>query len=130
MQIIIESDKRPIVKATVNGLQAYFLVDTGASVNILDADRMKYFKFTKGRVIGTIIGSGGGSSENCLANNANVILAQTFPVYQWVTYSLGSVVDSIKAQTGIRIDGILGTPAIKQMEMKINLNDKIIKIGY
>ena len=55
-----ESEKRLIVEGLVNGKKAYFLIDTGASVGIIDHDQRKNYDLVVGRRYnGTIIGAGG-----------------------------------------------------------------------
>ena len=38
----LESDKRPIIKGKVGGKDAYFLLDTGASLSLIDDNTGKY----------------------------------------------------------------------------------------
>ena len=42
----ILSDKRPIIKISINGNDAYALVDTGASLNLIDDNQLKSFKIS------------------------------------------------------------------------------------
>ena len=53
------SDKRPIVRVTINGKDTAMLIDTGASINVIDQDVLKSFGIKKRSVMGTINGAGG-----------------------------------------------------------------------
>lgn len=49
-------------------------------------------------------------------------------VYQFAAADLEMVVQSIEHNTGIKIAGIIGAPAIKELGMIINLNKGVITI--
>lgn len=122
------SDKRIIIEAKVNTSSIKLLVDTGSSVNILDTAKSKKLDFKPGRLVGHLTNAGNTKIEAYIIKNMEVIIADTFKVYQWVTYSLEGIKQSIKQETGLEIDGILGLPAIKELEMGIRVNE--ITIGY
>ena len=54
------SDKRLIIEAKVNDKKAYLLVDTGASIGLIDNNKRKRFDLSVGREYnGTLVGAGG-----------------------------------------------------------------------
>ena len=54
------SKKRLIINATVNGYEAPFLVDTGATVGLIDRNRINEFRINQGpKYNGTLVGAGG-----------------------------------------------------------------------
>lgn len=122
------SDKRPIVRVTINGKDTAMLIDTGASINVIDQDVLKSFGIKKRSVMGTINGAGG-TVEMWHLNNCDVKI-EGIPVYQFVSGDFSNVIASIKEETGIKISGILGTPAIKSAELILNLSDNTVTIGY
>ena len=55
-----KSEKRLIIEGKVNGKTAYFLVDTGASLALMDYGQRKKYDLAVGKSYhGTIVGAGG-----------------------------------------------------------------------
>lgn len=54
---------------------------------------------------------------------------QGINVYQFAATDIEMVVHSIEHNTGIKIAGILGTPAIKELKMVIDLSRGIVTIN-
>lgn len=120
-----ESEKRLIVEGLVNGKKAYFLIDTGASVGIIDHDQRKDYDLAVGRRYnGTIIGAGG--------EMRNVRHCDTFVhikdrvVPQFLLADISGVVESIKRETGIEILGIISLPQMKMTNITLDCNDNLI----
>lgn len=115
------SDKRLIVEAEVNDKPAYFLLDSGASVALIDKDRKKEYGLKEGRRFeGTIIGAGG--------EMRNVRHCDTFVHFggkvipQFLLADISGVVKSIKKETGIEILGIISLPQMSMIGMNIDIN--------
>lgn len=124
------TDKRPIIEVTINGRKAYMLVDTGASIGVIDSLRLDEYGVGMGSSLGgTVTGVGGSQEEVRHTKNCTVDVGGV-KMYQFVTFNLSSVSDSIERETGIKISGIIGTTQIKMSEMKIDLDNGYIKIGY
>ena len=126
-KIYFESDNRPIVEVIINGVRTSMLVDTGSSLNIIDVNQLidlgikKRFKM---------------SSANAVFGNTTMwqllecdVRLQGFNVYQFAATDIEMVVHSIEHNTGIKIAGILGTPAIKELGMVIDLSRGIVTIN-
>lgn len=126
----VTSGKRLIVDFVVNGKTAPVLLDTGASISILDLSQRKEYGFdTRSKMGGQLTGVGGQASDAYFVKNLDMKL-QGLPVYQVVTSDLSGVVESIHQETGIKIAGIIGLPQIKELELKIDPDQGIVKIGY
>ena len=124
------TDKRPIIEVTINGRKAYMLVDTGASIGVIDSLRLDEYGVGMGSSLGgTVTGVGGSQEEVRHTKNCTVDVGGV-KLYQFVTFNLSSVASSIERETGIKISGIIGTTQIKMSEMKIDLDNGYIKIGY
>ena len=115
------SDKRLIVAAEVNDKPAYFLLDSGASVALIDKDRKKEYGLKEGRRFeGTIIGAGG--------EMRNVRHCDTFVHFggkvipQFLLADISGIVKSIKKETGIEILGIISLPQMSMIGMNIDIN--------
>lgn len=120
-----KSDKRLIVECDVNGKKANFLIDTGASVGLIDANQRKKYDLTKGpKYNGTLVGAGGELETTYICNTFAYL--ENKPISQFLLTDISTVVDSIKNQTGITILGIIGLPQMKFIGMNIDANDNQI----
>lgn len=115
------SDKRLIIEGIVNDKPAYFLLDSGASVALIDKDRKKEYGLKEGRRFeGTIIGAGG--------EMRNVRHCDTFVHFggkvipQFILADISGVVKSIKKETGIEILGIISLPQMSMIGMNLDIN--------
>ena len=115
------SDKRLIIEAEVNDKPAYFLLDSGASVALIDKDRKKEYGLKEGRRFeGTIIGAGG--------ETRNVRHCDTFVHFggkvipQFLLADISGVVRSIKKETGIEILGIISLPQMSMIGLNLDIN--------
>ena len=115
------SDERIIVEGKVNGKEAFFLVDTGASVGLMDENQRDDYGLVRGRKYsGTIVGACG--------EMRNVRHCDTFVHFggkvipQFLLADIGGVVKSIKKETGIEILGIISLPQMSMIGMNIDIN--------
>lgn len=120
-----ESEKRLIVEGLVNGKKAYFLIDTGASVGIIDHDQRKDYDLAVGRRYnGTIIGAGGEMRNVRHCDTFAFINGRAVP--QFLLADISGVVESIKRETGIEILGIISLPQMKMTNITLDCNDNLI----
>lgn len=126
-EIKSKSDKRLIVEGLVNDQVAYFLMDTGASVSLIDKNQRKdYDLLVGGKYNGSIIGAGGSVGTTHICNTFVNIGGKLFA--QFLLTDIESIVDSIEHETGIRILGIIGLPQMKFNGIIIDINDDMIII--
>lgn len=123
---LLESYDRPILEATVNGQSVYMLIDTGSSLNVLDIEMLTKLgiekRFRMNRVI-TL-----GAEHDIWHIRKAEISVKGRRVTQFIASDIKVIRESILQSTGIKIYGILGTPAIKQLGMIINLSRGIVTI--
>ena len=121
----LESEKRPIIKGKVGDKEAYFLLDTGASLSLIDQDKIKKYGLIQGRRYpGTIVGAGG-EIEDCYYCNSLVEIDGN-KIGQFILTDIDVVKQSIKRETGIEILGIISYPQIKYLKMVLTpCDDKI-----
>lgn len=115
------SDKRLIIEGIVNDKPARFLLDSGASVALIDKDRKKEYGLKEGRRFeGTIIGAGG--------EMRNVRHCDTFvefegkKISQFLLADIKGVVESIKRETSIEILGIISLPQMSMIGLNLDIN--------
>lgn len=126
----IVSDKRLLVEVEVNKHKAYMLLDTGASVSLIDVNQKKALGFDlRARAATSLVGAGGEAMGAFHTVNLDVRL-QGLPVVQFLTTNLSGIIDSIHRESGFKICGIIGLPQIKQLELKIDADNGIVTIGY
>ena len=104
------STKRPIVECTIGGKPAAFLLDTGASVAFIDRVFVNEYALVEGkRYHGSIVGAGGkmGGTRYC---NSLVDLPNGKTIGQFLLADISAVRESIKAEAGIDIVGIISWP--------------------
>ena len=123
---VLMSRDYPIIDVVINGTKTAMIIDTGADVNIIDTDYAKKFKVTVIPTLGVNIGSGKNfdvhetQSVKCTVKDRNVS--------KFIASDISYVFNPIHERTGIKISGILGTPAIKQLGMVIDLSRGIVTI--
>lgn len=116
-----KSEKRLIVEGLVNGKAACFLVDTGASVGLMDYDQRKDYDLEVGkRFNGTIVGAGGEMRNVRHCNTFLHLHGKQVP--QFLLADISPVVKSVKRETGIEILGILSLPQMGMVGMNIDVN--------
>jgi predicted aspartyl protease len=122
-----KSTKRLIIEGQVNGKAANFLIDTGASVGLIDDTQVKKYGLSIGkRFNGTLVGAGG---EMCNIKHCNTFVevgGKSIP--QFLIADIEGVVKSIERETGIKILGIISLPQMKMVGMNVDSNDNLIII--
>lgn len=117
-----KSDKRLIIEGLVNGKPACFLVDTGASVGLINYDKRKEYDLLVGRRYnGTLVGAGG--EMNNIRYCDTFVHFENKVIPQFLLADIDDVVKSIKRETGIEILGIIGLPQMKMSGLGIDAND-------
>lgn len=127
IQINSKSTKRLIIEGIVNGKASNFLIDTGASVGLIDDTQVKKYGLLVGkRFNGTLVGAGG---EMCNIKHCNTFVevgGKSIP--QFLIADIEGVVKSIERETGIKILGIISLPQMKMVGMNVDSNDNLIII--
>lgn len=115
-----KSDKRLIIEGRVNGKAAYFLLDSGASVGLIDDNQRRDYDLVKGkRFSGILVGAGGEiSARHC----DTFVEFEGKVIPQFLLADISGVVDSIKRETGIEILGIISLPQMGMIGLNIDIN--------
>lgn len=119
-------DKRILIPVKVNGKSVYFLVDTGASVALVDITKENELGFKLGKKLaGGIVGAGGEIAEVYHVKNLDVDF-NGHKIYQFVATNIDAVKQSIKRETDYEIFGILCLEQMKQLGMVIDTANNIV----
>ena len=123
---VMMSRTRPIIDVEINGHKAAMLIDTGSELTLLSKSILGVINAEKHITKTSAIGVDGTINiwevEDCSLSvkGVNVTSIQAT--------NLDATCESIEARTGIRVVGILGTPAIKELGMIIDLSRGIVTI--
>jgi len=123
---VLLSRDYPVIDVVINGKLTAMIVDTGADVNIIDTD---FAKKNGCNVIPTLdynIGAGSNLSVHDV-NNVNCTVKGR-QISKFITAEIKDALIPISIKTGIKISGIIGTPAIKELGMIIDLSRGIVTI--
>lgn len=126
MKVKSISDKRLLVESSVNGKKACFLVDTGATVGLLDDTQIRQYGLAKGsKFNGSLVGQGGAFDAPYRCNTP-VIAPNGKQMTQFLLSDIRSVRESIEQETGKTILGIIGLPQMRMANVLIDvINNEI-----
>jgi len=117
---------RPLMEAFVNGKKCAMLIDTGSAINILCTSKLSRYGVDKNlakNYTKTISGV-----RDVYTINKIDVAVKGRAVSLFYSVDIDAVCKSMEAETGIEVVGILGTPAIRQLGMIINLPGGIVTI--
>jgi predicted aspartyl protease len=120
------SDKRLIVQCAINGEVARFLLDTGASVGLINYRERKRYQIKVGRRFPTKLVGAGGDLDAYYCNT--FVWFQNRQIAQFLLADINNVVESIKQETGIEIQGIICLQQMKDVGIDIDANSNDISI--
>lgn len=128
MKIQSLSTKRLIVEAVINGRQASFLIDTGASVGLIAEDKRKSFGLVRGkRYNGTLIGGSGNEIDAAYICDSIINLGDK-QINQFLLADISGIRSSISRETGVEILGIIGLNQMKNAGITINTMQNFIDL--
>ena len=119
------SEERLIIEGLVNGKEAYFLIDTGASVGMMDYGKRYDYDLKVGRRYGGTLMGAGGEMRNVRHCDTFLIL-QNKVIPQFLLADISNVVESIVRETDIKILGIISLPQMRMCGISLDCNDNLI----
>lgn len=132
---IVNLDRKPIVEARLNGKSAYFLIDTGSDISILNKDdrheygfRLFTQKADNHNSVGVGVGVGGKTSAFIDTHRVQLELGSTRINTRYMAYDLSAIVQGIHKNTGIEIAGIIGSDVMKRYGIIVDFRNKQIGI--
>lgn len=121
------SDKRIIITAKMNGRDAKFLIDTGATVGLVARNIQKKYGLSVGRKFPKPLVGAGGEFDAFYCNTPAYIGNR--PITQFLLADISGVVESVKSQTGMEIQGIISLAQMRMVGMTINTNDNTVTVA-
>ena len=117
---------RPLMEVFVNGKKCAMLIDTGSAINILCTSKLSRYGVDK-NLAKNYTKTISGVREVYTINKIDVAVKGR-AVSLFYSVDIDAVCKSMEAETGIEVVGILGTPAIRQLGMIIDLPGGIVTI--
>lgn len=125
-------NKLPIMRGLINDKEAYFIMDSGASISVMDSNGAEEFEFNVEETEdGAAAGYGGAASFK----KAGAIKIKTQDKIElWVpefkAQDLSKIVDVINRNEGFKINGILGFDLMKRYSFILNFKDNTMSFTY
>ncbi|MFK7954423.1 MAG: aspartyl protease family protein [Ekhidna sp.] len=120
---------KPIVKVDINGKKAFFLVDTGADISVINSGSIEKYDLEESKIYSNsarAISFNGNTSSVMRVKNAQLTLAENFDHQDFFSMDLSRLIEVIKAKTTIRITGILGADLLLKYHCIIDYNQRQI----
>lgn len=119
-----------MVKAELNGVEGYFVLDTGASISILSQRYLKVYGVELGHKLDNvgIVGYGGQTIGVYSVGDYSLKLGGIELTSDFVTRKMPVVVNSLEAATGRRIVGIIGMDNIENAGISLDYNTNTVKL--
>ena len=124
---IMLSRIRPLIDVEINGRKAAMLIDTGSELNLISKSMIGVIGADKHITQKAAFGAGGQITIWQLSKCS--LTVKGLPVSNILATDLDMTCESIENTTGIRVIGILGAPAIKELGMVIDLKRGIVTIN-
>ena len=124
---IMLSRIRHLIDVEINGHKAAMLIDTGSELNLISKSMIGVIGADKH--ITNKLAFGAGGQINIWELSKCTLTVKGFNVSNIMATYLDRTCESIEHSTGIRVIGILGAPAIKELCMIIDLKRGIITIN-
>ena len=125
----VQRDFLPIVPGTLNGSKVYFLLDTGASISILDLKESSRFGVKQGSIDDLQIGGYGGVTSNITKlENVDIRLGTEIMTQDFKGKDIQYLIKGISQNTGVSIVGIIGNNNISSSNLILDFEtDNILK---
>lgn len=121
------SDKRIIIKSFFGDIEAYLLVDTGASVGLVNKNDEDVLQLIRGKKYHAPLVGAGGEMKAWYCNTLAKVGGKQ--VGQFLIADIDAVVRSIERETGVTISGILSLPQMAMIGATIDTMNKSIIIN-
>jgi hypothetical protein len=116
----------PVVSGRINGKQAWFIVDTGASVSVLNASEARHFGFQVANTVyheARSINGLGGRSNIYKVSGCDLEIGQLSLKYiAWQGQDMHALFQAIHDNEEIRIAGIIGSDVLSKYRISIHYN--------
>jgi len=130
---IIRLKGHPIVAGSLNGKKAFFLVDSGANITILNINDVNRYQIRYSESISKvkiISGLTANQTEILVATNTSLYLGNRKMEACFKLLDLSNLRDSIGVSDGIWINGIIGSDLMKKYKFTIDYGNQEIRFDH
>jgi hypothetical protein len=124
----ITVDKIPIVKGKINGKDAFFIIDSGSSISIIDALQIDYYGIKENNDTTNITAIYGSNIYPKTLSDVNVTVEGVKFEGEYMSQNISNVVQVIYYNSGKKVSGIIGSNIMRKMKIIIDYSDKSIYI--
>ena len=125
----ISVNKIPVIEGKLNGKKAFFVIDTGASISVLDEKQGKEYGFESSALDeNTNLSGYGGNTYMKEAIYENVMVGGVDFNGEYYSQDLSNIVRAIRENEGIKISGIIGCNILKSKKAVIDLEENTIHL--
>lgn len=115
------------VKATINGVEGQFILDTGASSTCVDFSRMKIFNLFARSSEVKAAGAGANNMNTQISENNNLKLGEWQKTdADIVVFDLSHVNEALLNHEATEVDGIIGADVLKKGRAIIDYKQKTL----
>lgn len=119
----------PVIKAILNEKNAWFIVDTGASITLLNATAAQHFGFSMHNSHGELMELTGFSDNLMLSKTSfcrieigHLKIGQSM----YRSHEMNALFTTIEKQENIRIAGVLGSDILARYRMNVNYETRTL----
>ena len=127
---IVSMAGKPIVSANLNGKEAFFLLDTGSDLSIMNTQSAHGYRYAVRELpdIWAIhsINLNGETRRMQAVDSAKLFLGQTRIRTRWYGTDISALARSIRKKTGIEIVGIIGSDVMKKYGFQIDFASQVV----
>ncbi len=125
---IVSLKSKPIVVGYINGKKAYFLLDTGSDLTIINrnAARKYGFKLITNYNNKLIEGLGSTTTEIKRVGGIFLKMNDTHINTKFYAFNLNNIVRSLEIKTNREIVGIIGSDVMKKYNFSIDFGNKLV----
>ncbi|WKN33520.1 aspartyl protease family protein [Porifericola rhodea] len=127
---IKQQSEKPIIEARLNGKRAYFLLDTGSGVTVLDKTQAKHYNFGIKQLINPhkVSGVHGTAGVMNRAYNVQLELGELYIEAPYFTHDLRRVIKSIRDKSLVKISGIIGSDVMNKYGFVIDYGEEMVYV--
>jgi len=111
----------PIIKAELNGMDVYFLIDSGATSSVLNVGCAEVYGFSYRLLDGQVMSGINGDALVGHVSNAKVVINGTRIALRFKSVDLSSV------NNRLNIVGLIGSDYLYRNEMIIDYKNKVLR---
>ena len=118
-----------IVEAKINSITAYFLVDSGCTINILHSAHKKKYQFTEGTPLKVTLNGLNGSQELYSTSNLILELSEKYIRDPFACTDLSYILDIINKDSKMEVVGIISGALLRNHKVVLNYSDQTLKFA-